>query len=379
MTYERPTPEYAIELLQYIPQRPDYWTWLHCISAIGNSFDEQTAKSIIYTRFQDFKPNETQNKINARLRQYNFGTLVYYAKQNGYRHERRNSLSKLSYQPLALPTSPKEPKKELVKFGEPPNLLYTYPINSELPEFLQDIIESDIADGKTPEQARQDVLKREPYWLKSERVYSLAINKQVLNKNLNPQTLKPYEYYDFKMQEMRPTFTALNSYNQNVALTINELCDVIGSGYALCCSQLTEKADGTTYKVISNFKQSELVFIDVDNAEIDPITKEKRRITDGYMTIDDCLQKPATRKAMLLYTSVNHTDTWHRYRLIFPLPRTIPDPKVYKQIVEHYVSLYNSDETTSVVNSFYGNSNATIYNLIDGTISTYTDGVKIND
>lgn len=84
MNYNKITPQLAIELLGYLPQRPDYQTWFYCISAVANHFDEETALNILLTHFHDESPNETGIKIKSKLNSIGIGTLFYYAKLNGY-------------------------------------------------------------------------------------------------------------------------------------------------------------------------------------------------------------------------------------------------------------------------------------------------------
>ena len=79
------TPEYCRELLQYIPQRPDYHTWIEIIAAVGNTFSEPVAHDLLLSRFTDELPNEHAHKLRLRLNSVNFGTLVWYARQNGYK------------------------------------------------------------------------------------------------------------------------------------------------------------------------------------------------------------------------------------------------------------------------------------------------------
>jgi hypothetical protein len=50
---EKITKVQAIELLSYLPARPDYDTWIRIVSAIGNSFDEATAEDILLSHFTD--------------------------------------------------------------------------------------------------------------------------------------------------------------------------------------------------------------------------------------------------------------------------------------------------------------------------------------
>jgi 5S rRNA maturation endonuclease (ribonuclease M5) len=76
--------EKAIEVLSYLPDRPDYDTWTTAISAIGNSFNNTDALSILLRKFKDEAPNQHAYKLQKRMTNVNFGSLVYLAKSFGY-------------------------------------------------------------------------------------------------------------------------------------------------------------------------------------------------------------------------------------------------------------------------------------------------------
>lgn len=65
--HSQPTPEHCRKLLQYIPQRPDYKTWIECIAAVGNTFSEITALDLLRSRFTDERKNEHAQLVFSSL------------------------------------------------------------------------------------------------------------------------------------------------------------------------------------------------------------------------------------------------------------------------------------------------------------------------
>lgn len=376
MSNDRPTPEYAIELLSYLPTRPEYNEWLDCISAIGNTFDIQTAEYIISTRFADLTKDETLYKLKHRKTNINFGTLYYYAEKYGFKFADRKtkevSANSTPYVPTRKSKVQPEPAK-IVRFDDPPDLKFTYPVTEYLPEFLKEIIDFETkTNNRTVQSVRAELLSQDPKWLKTDRLFRLAINRQILDKNKNPQTKEPYTYFDRQTQTTKQSHWQLNSLFENYEVRLEHLIEAIGLGYALCPTQLQNGNNGKPYKIKNNWIGADLFFIDIDNK--DPQTKNRK--TNDYMTIDDCLALTETQQAMILYESPSYTPDWHRFRLVFPLPRYITDPQLFVQVVKKYVQIYQADDCSSEVNAFYGNSNAKIYNLTNGDIIKYRDGVK---
>jgi len=206
--HSQPTPEYCRKLLQYIPSRPDYKTWIECIAAVGNTFPESTALDLLRSRFIDERKNEHAHKLRLRLKDVNFGTLVRLAKLYGY-----NGNGNAVYYAAPIP----QPKPE------PEPLIFT---DTDTDKVLHN------ADG--------------------ERVFRLAVNRMVVNKTGNN--------------------TALTHGYTNEELTLSQIAKAIRQGHALCASQMVEKADGSIHRLSSNFLRSELIFLDLDfskNKKID--------------------------------------------------------------------------------------------------------------
>lgn len=197
---KEPTPEYCRELLQYIPSRPDYETWIAIIAAVGNTFPESTALDLLLSRFTDEEPNEHAHKLRSRLNSVNFGTLVWYARKYGY----KGNYDGIEHAaPIPQPT----PEPDPVSFADADtdSLLFS-------------------ADG--------------------ERVFRLAVNRLVVNKSGNN--------------------TALTHGYTNEELTLSQIATVIRQGHALCASQMVQKDDGSIHRLSSNFWRSELIFLDFD-------------------------------------------------------------------------------------------------------------------
>lgn len=196
----QPTPEYCRELLRYIPTRPDYQTWINCIAAAGNTFPESVALSLLLERFTDLLPNEHAQKLRSRLNSVNFGTLVYLARQNGY----KGKYDGIEHAP---PTPRPTPEPDPVSFAD--------------------------ADESS-------VLINED----GERVFRLAVNLSIVNKTTD--------------------FEALTNNYQNVELTLSDIADVIKSGHAICGAQMIEGENRQIVRKSCNFKQSELAILDMD-------------------------------------------------------------------------------------------------------------------
>lgn len=325
--------EQAKELLSYMPARPDYETWIKVISAIGNEFDDLTALQILHSRFQDELPDEHRKKLRNKLEDVSYGSLVYLAKQNGY---------KGNYQTQRQHTRPKTSKpmqsyrqqvKELVTFSNEPNLIYRFP-DYEIEERAA-ILEYD--GNMNRQSAERQVMKEYPN-AEKERLYRVSINNSVINKNCNPIDMQPYDNYE-----------VLTSSFNNDLCTANQLIENIRKGYAICFCHLA----GNKRRVSKNFQYAEMFAVDID---------------DG-LTIEQAMNIPETEKALLIYTTPSHTEKHNRFRIIFELPRLIDNAEHYKMIVQHFINIYQGDQAAKdPARAFYGNNKATVYNIQTGEV-----------
>jgi len=219
---KEPTPELCRELLQYIPTHPDYPTWIYCIAAAGNTFSEPVALSLLLERFTDLLPNEHAHKLRSRLNSVNFGTLVYLARQYGYKGKYEGVEHA---PPTPRPTSEPDP----VSFAD-----------ADTDSLLFD------KDG--------------------ERVFRLAVNRMVVNKTGNN--------------------TALTHGYTNEELTLSQIAKVIRQGHALCAAQMVVKDDGTIHRLSSNFLQSELIFLDFDFSKDKKIDMDTYKSVELFLEQD---------------------------------------------------------------------------------------------
>jgi hypothetical protein len=337
------SPEYAKALIRFLPSRPDYGTWINVISALGNTFDEITALNILLSHFHDEKKGEHQYKLHNRLPGVSFGSLIYLAKKFGYTQDERNK----SYHSRKTFDSQSRVKSK-------PKPIYTFSTDKGIiNRFSEYVIEErtciyECDASMTRSQAEIEVLSDYPN-SEFERVYRIAINNKILNKNLNPETKEPYNSYK-----------AYTNCFKNKFLTIKEICDSIGQGFSICCCRLKEDSKGKILRNNESFLSSDLFAIDID----------------GSITIPQCLSMDETKRALILYTTASHTDQEHRFRLLFALPRNIDRADIFRTIVSRYISIYKADKLCAdPVRGFFGNSNSTITMFQTGEILNFKEGI----
>lgn len=365
MANNLPTVEYAEELLSYLPDRPDYNTWLSAISAIGNTFDKNTALSLLKGKFREEKPNEIEEKLNYRKSETGFGTLVYLAELNGYIKERRHYYASSDYSNKKA----SESKKKTIVLKEKNEKFYWFEDISIQMEY------SKLVNEKGVEQidAVNYLIEKYPEARKTQ-FFRVSFNKKIINKNLNPTTKRKNKYY------CDQTY-----YFQNYWLTTEEIIYKLGNGYSMSPSHLDYiKESELAEKVYSpmaykgkielqkliqiyqychrnsnNFIESELFAVDID----------------GSLTIKEALEKETSQKALILYTTSSHSTKEHRFRIIFDLPFVIRDLDFYKDVVKSFVQEYNADE--NCINpsiGFYGNSNGYYLDIQNKSVYQFKDG-----
>jgi hypothetical protein len=127
---------------------------------------------------------------------------------------------------------------------------------------------------------------------------------------------------------------------QNADVTLEELAACVAKGIAFT-AQLTGK------RKAKNFLASDVVSVDID----------------GGLTIDQVLLHPlVVAHAGLVYTTVSHTAEASRLRVVFPLPKTITDPREMRAIQRSLALQLGGDvSATDPERIFFGNSNAQIF------------------
>lgn len=331
----QPTPGEAKKILSFVTQRPDYETWIKIISAIGNTFDESTSLDILLSHFRDEKPGEHAIKLKATLKNISFGTLVYYAQQNGYNPEKGETHIPTNYKPIHLKQKP-----EQIKFIDAEkNFLYKF--NDESIEERISIMQYE--GNITRLQAERIILTEHPETPR-ERVYRIAVNSQVINKTT-----------DYKK---------LNECFENRILSPQEIADNVGQGFSIICSKLKADETGTIKRNNDSWLCSELIALDIDSG----------------LSIDEAFKIPQTKNALIIYTSPSHTPEQHRFRIIFDLPYLETNKQRYTAIIEKFIKIYNADkQCKDTARIYFGNNNAIIFLIRAGKTLTYKNGVLIND
>ena len=302
----QPTPEYCRELLSYIPRLP-YPEWIKAVAAVTNTFPYNVAHELLTSRWADEEPGETAYKMQdgVRLEKPDFGCLVNIAKEYGYTP--KGNTNGANYAPPTPRPTP-EPKPVSFADADPNTVLHN-------------------ADG--------------------DRVFRLAVNLSptVVNKTTD--------------------YTALTNNFLNVQLTISEIADVVKLGHAICPAQMIEGENRQIVRKSSNFKQSELIILDMDFGAM--VNGEKVKDTANYWSLESFLDSPQAEPVALIYTSCSHTEEWNRYRVILPLPYGETNPERYQKVLKTFIDEYHADGACSdVCRPFFGNTKASIYNFITG-------------
>ncbi len=333
-----PTPQLAAELLRYIPPRPDYGTWTRIVSAVGNSFGENEALSLLLNHFIEEKPGETLRKIRSRMQSITFGTLVYYATSAGWRPAPGSIKEKRAPQPVRT----YQAEKKVTVDGEAP--IYRLHFADEIHEERAALLEFDAK--MTREAAERKVLEQHPKAEHTrERLFRLAVNRHVVDKS-----------QDYK---------ALNSRFENVTLSLTQIGKAIKAGHALCACQF-KTTNGRISRNNESWSGSEIVLLDLDYSELADGVKTR---AGNYRSIAQFLESELANKAALVYTTVSSSDTWERYRVLIELPRFITNATAYKTILQKFITLFGADQARSDLSGIHsGNRQATIYDLTNGEI-----------
>lgn len=336
MKMDKPTKQLAIEVLSYLPTRPDYEIWIKVISAIGNSFDEATALDILLTKFRDEAPNEHLYKLRNSLEKINFGTLVYIAMDYGYKpsHEPKNG--KLGHYSRAESKQKICKVRTTISIGNEVYYDYSQADKKMFEALVNQMIKDENCDRETAINHYKLQFSSSPS-IQKERVFSLMINGNLIDKP--------------SADVIRANQHKFNKYR----ITLKELIQCIGKGYAILPSVLSPNDKGKFERKAYLWQYSDLLFLDVD----------------GSITIDEALSKPEIKQASFLYTTPSHTNEKHRFRIVFALSGRVRDVETYKAIHLHYSNIFRADKNCKDTSRFYfGNRNAIIYDIQTSEIIT---------
>ena len=271
-------------------------------------------------------------KLRQPLKNITFATLVYYAKQNGYKPE-----SKRDYSIRQKPVNQKRESKRINFIDS--SVSYLYRFADEIEERLA-IMEY---EKNIPQAEAEKIILSEMPGIEKVRTYRITVNKKVKDKSK-----------DYKK---------LNECFENCNCTAKEIADYIGQGFSIICAKLKVNDNGKIERVNDNWICSELIALDIDSG----------------LSLDEAYNIPLTKHALLIYTSPSHTLENHRFRILFDLPYLETDKQIYREILQNFISLYNADNQCSdPVRIYFGNSNSTIYLLRTDEIIYYKNG-KLNE
>jgi hypothetical protein len=151
---------------------------------------------------------------------------------------------------------------------------------------------------------------------------SISINPEIINKNENNANMGylPGGYR---------------------SITIPEFVQVIKAGIAWTPGKYIDN-----HRIKSNFIQTNIIGIDIDHG----------------LLLQDVFKDPfVLNNALLLYTSFQHTNEAHRFRIIFKLTKIIKSIKAFETIAKVLIQYFNADkQCKDVTRLFYGNTKAKV-------------------
>jgi hypothetical protein len=311
MTQQQPTREQAVRLLSFLPSRPDYDTWVKVISAVGNTFGEYEALSILHSRWSDEKPNETAYKLTKRIPDMSFGYVVNLAKRYGWQPD----YSQPDYQHRTADNRMQVGGNVIVS---------KQPIQTTQAIGIEDFIIDEFCE--------------EPiYNADGDRLFRVAFNREMVNKT------KLFTKRFFNYAVSWDTFVKLVTQD-GISFAPSQFVNTKGE-YKI------GNDDGSSFGFFYIVKRndtwygSEMLVLDFDKG----MTIDEFKNTDFY---DDCA---------LAYTSPSHTAERHKFRAIWLLPYFITHKKAYQAMVQTLIDYYKSDPVCKDWARFYfGNSNAII-------------------
>lgn len=143
-------------------------------------------------------------------------------------------------------------------------------------------------------------------------------------------------------------FKKLGSGWTNVELTTDELIRHVQSGFPIAHQFI----DGNKNK--QSFLCADLLIADIDNKD-----------DSSHFSIDDAVSHPfVTNHASFIYTTPSHSDSKHRFRIIFELDSRIFNPDVYEAMYAELLKIIPTDPATkSVSQMFFGSKNCQIIRI----------------
>lgn len=111
-------------------------------------------------------------------------------------------------------------------------------------------------------------------------------------------------------------------------INIQELANKVEQGYSFCPAFLNTKVDGKLHRRIECWTSQQVICLDFDHE----------------MKLDDAVQG-FRNSAAFIYTTFNHSEDEHRFRVVFVLDRQVNDYGLYEYIMNDLMSKYNCDQS----------------------------------
>ncbi|MBX3044886.1 MAG: hypothetical protein KIT33_15530 [Candidatus Kapabacteria bacterium] len=155
----------------------------------------------------------------------------------------------------------------------------------------------------------------------------------------------------------------------NIIATPEDIGKMIGKGYAISAGVIKEDVPHDMIKPsIKHIKHAEIVLVDVDNEVkiYNPETKkyDLRYKTEGddYIDFNSLLENPEIHEQLLIaYHSPSFTEDWHKFRLIFALPKPTEEPD-FRKIATALIKRFKGDKSCKNIDRMYfGNDHGYIY------------------
>ena len=152
----------------------------------------------------------------------------------------------------------------------------------------------------------------------------------------------------FKNKAKQEEFASIVKTFENVEVTREELAQLINLGYAFCAQH------EDNHKKSANFRSADVIAVDID---------------DG-MTVQEALANEFVKQhAAILYTTVNHSEEFQRFRIVFEVETTIMSSTDMQNALWGVIKKFGGDPSCNdACRMFYGSKGSNPITL-DGLLT----------
>jgi hypothetical protein len=163
--------------------------------------------------------------------------------------------------------------------------------------------------------------------------------------------------------------------------TLYDLMEHILNGHALCAGNLNGDRRSK-----ANVVGSQYILLDLDNSDVErgadgkPIKDEfgkTKKIYKSELTLEQALEHPFVKRyCSLIYTTASHTAEWHRFRLVFLLPKYIDNVEQLEEAIKFLQQQFPHDPSCKDASRvFYGSTTAE-FPLVNPNVTLPADWVE---